>query len=329
MIDDIELPGRPDGRVATPMTTRSRVVLEIASELVAIRSQPYNQAKVSLRIQGAQDWPLTLFGSSTVEGIFEVVAGRAAMAIVNPATALAAAALGLRPFVTPQPVRAIAVIPSLDQYVLAVRPETNLGAFEEIAEKKSPLRIALRGQLDHWLHYMLEDVANAAGFSVADIVSWGGEAKREGQLPYPHQRKFQAFLRGEIDAVFDEAADVWLGEALDAGMKVLSLSEATVQTLERRGYRRAWLRKADYPRLPRDVLTLDFSGWPIFVHKNAPDELVSQICAALVARKHLIPWQGAGDLPVERMCLDAPDTPQLVALHPAAERFWRSRGYID
>ncbi len=328
MNDDIELPGRPQGSRPTPMTTRSRVVLEIAAELVAIRSQKYNQAKVSLRVQGGPDWPLTLFGSSTIEGVFEVVSGRAALAIVNPASALAAAALGLRPFVMPQPVRTIAVIPSMDQYVLAVRPETGLETFEEIAVKKPPLRVALRGQLDHWLHYMLEDVANAAGFSVADIVAWGGEARREGQLPYPHQRKFQAFLRGEIDAVFDEAAEVWLDDALAAGMKILPLAESTVRKLETKGYRRAFLRKSEYPGLPRDILTLDFSGWPIFVREDAPDELVTQICAALVARKHLIPWQGEGDLPIERMCLDAPDTPQLAPLHRAAERYWRDRGFL-
>ena len=35
-----------------------------------------------------------------------------------------------------------------------------------------------------------------------------------------------------------------------------------------------------------------------------------------------------GDLPVERMAREAPDTPQTVPLHPAAERFWRSRGYL-
>jgi hypothetical protein len=28
------------------------------------------------------------------------------------------------------------------------------------------------------------------------------------------------------------------------------------------------------------------------------------------------------------MCRDARDTPQLVPLHQAAERFWRARGYL-
>ena len=312
----------------SPMTTRSRVVLEIASELVAIRHQPYNQAKVMLRVQGGPDWPLTLFGTSTIEGVYEVVEGRAALAIINPAAALSVAALGRRPFERPQPIKTIAVIPSIDRYVFAVRPETGLKRFEEIALRKVPLKMALRGQKDHWLHYMLEDTANAAGFSIDDVVAWGGEARREGLLPFPTQEKFKSFVRGDVNAIFDEAANVWLKAALEAGMTILPLAELTVQKLEAEGYRRAVLSKSEYPKLPEDILTLDFSGWPIFVHDNAPDELVTQICAALVARKHLIPWQGDGPLPIERMCLDAPDTPQQVALHPAAERYWRECGYL-
>jgi TRAP-type uncharacterized transport system substrate-binding protein len=33
-------------------------------------------------------------------------------------------------------------------------------------------------------------------------------------------------------------------------------------------------------------------------------------------------------LPVERMAREALDTPQTVPLHPAAELYWRSRGYL-
>jgi TRAP-type uncharacterized transport system substrate-binding protein len=88
------------------------------------------------------------------------------------------------------------------------------------------------------------------------------------------------------------------------------------------------LPRATYAKLPGDVLSLDFSGWTVFVHADAEDQLVTAICAALDARRARIPWEEPGDLPVERMAREAPDTPQTVPLHPAAERFWRSRGYI-
>lgn len=313
---------------ATPMVTRSRLVLEVASELVAIIDQPYNQAKVSLRVQGGPDWPLCLFGSSTIEGVDAVVKGEAALAIINPASALALAWRGKGIFNEPQPVRVVCVIPSQDEYAFAVRRETGLSTFEEIGERRVPLRVALRGQRDHWLHYSLDDIAAAAGFALGDIVAWGGELRREGLLPYPDGPKFAALARGEVDAIFDEAAHVWVDSAISAGMTILPLSESTVHTLETVGYQRAVLSKDRFPSLTRDILTIDFSGWPVFVREDAPDLLVTRICAAILARKHLIPWQGDGPLPVERMCRDLPENPQLVPFHPAAERFWKQQGFL-
>src|SRR5258708_37363308 len=135
----------------TPMTTRSRVVLEIASELVADRGQPYNQAKVLLRTQGNTDWPLCLFGSSTREGIDAVVKGDAALAIVNPASVLALAVKGAGIFKSPQPLRVITVIPSYDNYVFAVRGDLGLATLEDIAVKRPALRLSLPGHPDHSL----------------------------------------------------------------------------------------------------------------------------------------------------------------------------------
>lgn len=311
----------------TPILTRSRVVLEIASELVADRDQPYNQAKVMLRAQGATDWPLALFGSSTVEGVDAVVKGEAALAIINPAAALGFAYRGEPPFTAPQPVRSIGVIPTSDQIVFAVSRDFGLTSVEDIAANHCPLILGLRGQHDHWLHAMLDHVLAAAGCSLDDIRSWGGGFTREGMLPYPDGPRFGALVDGTCNAIFDEAAHVWLNEAAQ-DFTILALSEATVIKLEALGYRRSTLSKKDYPGLPADVLSLEFSGWPIFVHAQAPDLLVTRICAALDARKHNIPWEEEGPLPVERMCLDAPDTPQHVPLHRAAADFWRQCGYL-
>lgn len=312
---------------ANPITTRSRIVLEIASELVT-KHNPFWQAKVLLREQGSPDWALSLYGSSTIEGVEEVVRRESAIAIMNPSTTLALAYRGHAPFDGPQPVRTLGVIPSLDQYVFAVRGETGIKTFEEIGTKRYPLRVSLRAQPDHSLHYMLDHIAAAAGFALGDVKAWGGELRREGKLPWPESPKFAALVEGKVDAVFDEASDVWLNEAVDAGMTILPLAESTVQKLEALGFRRAYLTKEHFPSLKEDILTVDFSGWPIFVHAEAPDDLITAMCAALDERKAAIPWQGQGPLPLERMCREAPDTPQDVPLHPAAERFWRERGYL-
>jgi TRAP-type uncharacterized transport system substrate-binding protein len=314
-----------------PNVTRSRLVLEIASEMAGSAASEvvpaYVQPRVVLRhAKGGK--AATFLGVSTAEGIFAVARREIDLAIINPATVLSVALRGKGIFREPMPLRAVTVIPSWDQFVFAVRPETGLSSLEDIARRKPKLRILMRGAQDHTLHHMFDDVAAAAGFSRDDIASWGGEVRKAGSVPWPHTETFKALIRGEVDAIFDEAATAWVPQALDAGITLLPLAEATVAALEAMGYRRAILPRSTYHKLPRDILSLDFSGWTVFVHAEADDELVTQICAGLVARKAYIPWEEPGDLPVERMAREAPDTPQTVPLHPAAERFWRGRGYL-
>ena len=313
---------------ANPNTTRARFMLEIASELVAQPQQGFAQADVELLPQG-RGTPTRFLSATTAASLDAVIARQADMAIINPMTTLVLAHRGKGNYSAPQPVRLITVIPSADQYVFAVRPETELNSFEDIARLRKPLKISLRGQPDHSLHPMLDQIAAAAGFSLDDLKSWGGEARREGTVPFPHSPRFQGLVTGEVDALFDEASSTWVGAALDADMKIIGLSEVTMMKLETIGYRRAFVRREQFPKLPADVLTVDFSGWPVYVHAEAADELVTHICESLIARKASIPWDGDGPLPVERMCREAADTPQDVPLHPAAERFWRERGYLS
>jgi hypothetical protein len=316
-------------QMTSPVKTRSLIVLEIAAEMVL--SNPdrlYAQTKVLLRRQGSEEWPVCFFASNTVEGIDAVVKGETHLGLLNPAIPLTLAYRGTGPYTAPQPIRTISVIPSLDQYVFAVKSDTGLKTFEEIGTSRAPLRISLRGERKHCLHLMLDHIMAAAGFSLADVTAWGGAVLYQGALPFPGGPRFQSIARGEANAIFDEAADAWVDAALDAGMTILPVADATIRKLEAIGYRRAVIRRDVFPRLAADILTIDFSGWPIFVHRDAPDDLVRQICAALDARKDRIPWQGEGPLPIERMCRDAPDTPLDVPLHRAAEAFWRERGYL-
>ena len=317
--------------VTNPNVTRSRLVLEIASEMTsgpAADAVPhYVLPQVVLRdSRGGRS--VTLSATSSAEGIFAVAAGEVDLAMINPASVLSVALRGNGIFKRPMPVRAIAVIPSWDAFVFAVRPETGLIRFEDIAAQKPKLRILMRATPDHSLHHMFDDVAAATRFSRDDIKSWGGEVQKRGSVPWPHSETFKALLRGEVDAIFDEAASSWVPQALDAGIKILPLAEPTVQSLEAMGYRRAVLPRSAYPKLPDDVLSLDFSGWTVFVHEAADAALVTAICIALDRRKARIPWEEPSDLPVERMVREALDTPQTVPLHPAAELYWRSRDYL-
>jgi TRAP-type uncharacterized transport system substrate-binding protein len=318
---------KPTRMLTHPHTTRSRLMLEVASRLVNRKEFPYLQARVQLREQGAAEWPLTLFASDSPATIAEVVSGNVQFAIVNPSMILKIAALGNAPFKEPIPLKVIAVLPSLDQMVFAVKRATGLKSFSDIRERKFPLRVSLRAQPDHSLHLIIDHVLAAAGFTLADIVAWGGSVRYDAGMAYGPNR-IGAMLRGEIDAIFDEGASAWGNMALELGMNFLSLDETILQQLEASGLRRGSIAKTNFPKLDADVLTLDFSGWPIYTHRDTADGLVTDFCRALDESKERIPWAEDAPLPIAEMVRDTPEGHLEVPLHPAAERFWRERGYL-
>jgi TRAP-type uncharacterized transport system substrate-binding protein len=323
--DEITL--KPTRLRTHPHTTRSRLMLEVASRLVSRKDFPYLQARISLREQGSADWPMTLFASDSPATVEEVAAGKVQFAIINPSMMLKLAALGSAPFQAPVPLRVIAVLPSLDQMVFAVKRETGLTTFSDIRDRKFPLRVSLRGQPDHSLHAIVDHVFKAAGFSLDDIVSWGGAVRYDPGMAYGANR-IGAMQRGEIDAIFDEGATAWGNMALELGMTFLSLDGTILQRLEAIGLRRGLMEQKYFPKLATDVPTLDFSGWPVYTHQDTPDSLVADFCAALEASKAQIPWAEDTPLPLDRMVRDTAEGHLEIPLHPAAERFWRECGYL-
>ena len=315
------------GRFVAPAITRSKLMLEVASELVDGKDWVQRQATISLRPQGRGNWPLTLFASDDPEVIDEVVSGKVQVAIMNPVDPLTLAYRGTGPFNKPLPLRVVTVIPSEDQIAFAVSERTGVTSLEEIRERRVPLRVSLRKQPGHSTHFYIKHILNAAGFSLDDIKSWGGEILYDAFIPQAAER-LGAIERGEIDAVFDEAINRWIYKALDHGIRPLSLDGPLLAKLEEIGFRRGVIPKVDYPKLSADVVSLDFSGWAVFTRADAPDDFITAFCRALEARKDRIPWQGEGPLPLERMCRNTPDTPLVIPLHPAAERFWRDCGYL-
>ena len=311
-----------------PHTTRSRLMIEVASALVTRRDWNLLQARISLREQGSEDWPLTLFGSDSPATIHEVAAGKVQFAMINPGMILKLAALGSAPFDAAIALRIIAVLPALDQMVFAVRQETGLKAITDIRDRKFPLKLSLRGQPDHSLQVIIDHVCGAAGFSLDDIAAWGGEVRYDAGMPYGDNR-IGAVQRGEIDAIFDEGVSAWGNMALDLGMTFLALDETILRRLESVGLRRGLIEKNTFPKLSADVPTLDFSGWPIYTIASTPDALVKDFCRALDESKDRIPWAKDEPLPMRQIVTDTVEGHLEVPLHPAAEKFWRERGYLS
>lgn len=304
-------------------------MLQTAESLVMNQRAEFGaQVKISIRPQGALRWSTTLFASDSPSGIAAVAAGEADLAIVNPSAMLTMAYRGTGPYPLPLPVRAITVIPQHDHVGLAVRGDYGITYLEEVAERRIPLRVSLRGnRRDHSLHTVVPHILAAAGCPFDAIESWGGQISYDDGL-FSDPGKVGLVTRGERDAILDEAFDYWADRALGAGMTFLSLRAETVRSLVALGYRRGEVLAADYPQLPGDVQTIDFSGWPVFCHAEAPETFVEAVCAGIHDRREQIPWEGDGSLPLERMCGDTPEAPLDVPMHPAAKRFWTRRGIL-
>src|SRR5215204_1730233 len=123
-------------------TIRSRLVLEIAAEMIERDGWPNRQARVSLRPQGMEKWEVNMIASDGPAALDQVARGEIQLAISNPAMYLALAIRGTGPYKQPIPLRAITVIPSPDQLAFAVTEKTGLRSLHEIRERRMPLRVS-------------------------------------------------------------------------------------------------------------------------------------------------------------------------------------------
>jgi TRAP-type uncharacterized transport system substrate-binding protein len=250
----------------------------------------------------------------------DVAGGGVDLAFVNPSALLTQAYRGVGLFPSPLPVRIIAVYPSWDRFVFMVHPRTGIRSLRDLKEKRYPLRVSVREDATHSTLVLIEQALALHDFTLRDIESWGGRLVVCGS-PFD-DRRMGPLRRGELDAVFDEGIKTWLDEALTCELAPLELSEPEFEQLARLGWRRVALPKARFPRLLRDIDTLDFSGWPIYASTALPEKSAYDVCGAIVSRAAEIPWEkGAGG--ANHMGHESEATPMDVPLHPGAERWYR------
>jgi len=246
------------------------------------------------------------------------------LAFVNPSALLTQAYRGVGLFSAPLPLRIVAVYPSWDRFVFMFHPRAAIRSLADIKAKRYPLHISVREDPTHSTLVLIDQAFALHGFALKDIESWGGRLAVCGGPS--DARRLEALRRGELDAVFDEGIKVWLDAALEAGLVPLELQPAEFDALARLGWRRVLLPKARFPRLAKDVDTLDFSGWPIYANASLPDQVAYDICGALAAREAEIPWEAGSGGNALMMGRDTELTPMDVPLHPGAQRWYREHG---
>lgn len=227
------------------------------------------------------------------------------------------------------PLRAIGVFPTWDRLIFAVRKDSGIESIEDIKKQRYPVRISTRrrGKLQTTL-YAIEEVLKAYGMSLRDIERWGGKVM-EAPSPSSEERK-KAIHTGKADAVFDEGVKSWGKLALDAGMNFLPVNDDAARHMEKIGFPSALLTRKHYPKMERDIQTIDFSGWTFFCHADLPAQIAYNMAKAVDLCHKEIPVDHFDKRPMtmREFCRGGEAGQLNIPLHPGAKRYFHERGYL-
>jgi TRAP-type uncharacterized transport system substrate-binding protein len=110
--------------------------------------------------------------------------------------------------------------------------------------------------------------------------------------------------------------------------RFLPVEGTVLKKLVAMGYRPTVMPKSRFHGMAEDITTVDFSGWPMIVRADMPDEAVYPICEAIEKRKDVIPTDNYKPLEMAQLCANDEEAPYDVPLHKGAARFYRERGYL-
>ncbi len=271
------------------------------------------------------------FTTGSFAEIIAVAEGKYSLAWVNPSAMLTMAYRGKGPFKKRLPLRTIATFPSFDVMGFAVRDSTGITSLAQIKQQRIPLRVStgylpktdLTGSATM---FTISATLRAAGFSLADIRKWGGKIHSVPRPSYPGRRA--AIENGTVDAVFDEGIKSWGQTALDNGFRYLPIDGVVLKELKSLGYRPSVMSRCGFRGLGGEIHTVDFSGWPMIVRADMPNEVAYALCEAIELRKTAIPTDNFKPLSMAQLCANDDEAPYDVPLHPGARRFYRERGFL-
>ena len=271
------------------------------------------------------------FGTHGFPELRAVADGKLSLAWLNASVAATLAYRGKGPFRKPLPLRVIAVFPSYDVMGFAVHKSTGITSLLQIKKDRYPLKLST-GHVnrpfltENTTMFTVTAVMRAAGFTIADIRKWGGKIH---STPRPSDPKRLAVLEnGAANAIFDEGIKSWGQAALDHDFRYLPIEGEVRERLVAMGYRPTLLPKSRFRGIAQDTPTIDFSGWPMVVRADMPEDVAYALCEAIERRRELIPTDNYKPLDMAQLCSNDEETPYDVPLHPGAERFYRERGYL-
>jgi TRAP transporter TAXI family solute receptor len=247
----------------------------------------------------------------------------------NPVGLSRMAYLGVGFYKKKIPLRAVGVFPTWDRLIFAVRKDSGIQSLEDIKQRRIALRISTRrrGKLQTTL-YVIEEVLKAYGMSLKKIADWGGKVMEASSPSSPE--RLDAIRLNKADAVFDEGVKSWGPAALDAGMRFLPVDDEVLRKMEKLGFPSAMLTRNHYPKMERDIRTVDFSGWTFFCHVDLPSDAAYNMAKAVDLCYQQIPVDHFDKRPMtmSEFCRGGEAGQLNIPLHPGAKKYFRERGYL-
>ncbi|MBI4526033.1 MAG: hypothetical protein HY695_19725 [Deltaproteobacteria bacterium] len=313
-------------------TSLSHQTTRAAEHVLQTDSRLGYYLKLSLLPRGKQENCISLsFAADSFREIKLLAEGKVSLAWINPSAAVTLSHRGTGPLRGRIPLRTIAVFPSWDVMGFAVHESTGITSLTQLKRERFPVRLSTGAGTRLELKesppmFTVSAVLKAAGFTLAEIRSWGGKIQAVSRPSHPDRRA--AIENGAVNAVFDEGIKSWGQSALDHGFRFLPIDGPILKRLKAMGYRASVVPKSRFKGMARDVPTIDFSGWPMVVRADMPDEIAYALCEAIEARKKSIPTDNFKTLNMAHLCANSAEAPYDVGLHPGARRFYRERGYL-
>jgi uncharacterized protein len=300
------------------LQTESRVGHQLSLSLIA--ASPNGSNSVSLS-----------FAADSFAELKGVADGKYSLAWVNPSVAATLAYRGTGPFRKKLPLRVIATFPSYDVMGFAVHKSTGITSLSQIQKERFPLRLSTNVTTKEGLTasptmFTVTAVMKAAGFTLADLRRWGGNVQSVSRPSHPDRR--DAIQNGTVNAVFDEGIKSWGQTAVDHGFIYLPIGGQILKRLAAMGYRASVVPKSRFKGMPSDIPTVDFSGWPMVVRSDMPNDVAYALCEAIDRRKAFIPSDNFKQIDIAQLCANDEEAPYNVPLHPGARRFYRDRGFL-
>lgn len=202
---------------------------------------------------------------------------------------------------------------------IAIRRETGCVDLLDVKKKKYPLRMIANDKAT------LEIVLNHYGMSVKEIESWGGRFTPLEERAGYWRGGLGDMAFGHIYLGWTPVTNMWQEATILNDMRFLDFDEALIKKLvEAPGYTRSVMPHGLYRGVDRDISAVGMDSQYIICLRNQSAELARDVAQGLDENYELLQNTRSIFFYDRAKVWKNPYVP----LHPAAEKYYREKGYM-